>query len=100
MALVTLPNIPGNGVSKWNVAARCQSTLPVMTGTITAMNARTIDPAAIGIATRTVHLTPRRFTAVTNTTSPVATTGMDTVGSNHCWIADAARRAAIAHAGT
>src|SRR5689334_8463251 len=100
MALVAFPNSPGKGVSRWNVAARCQSTVPQKTGMIAERKASTADIVAIGTASLPAHLTPARFTSVNSATIPHAIAGTEAVGRNHCLIAEAESRAVNPQVGT
>ena len=58
MALVTCPNRPPNGVSRWNEAARCQSTEPAATGMMHERKASPAEMDAMGMASLDAHRTP------------------------------------------
>ncbi len=80
MRLVSPPNQPSNGVVRWNVVAWCQSTEPAMIGRRPERKASAEDPAAMGIARRATHFTPRKFTPMKNRTRSAASVGIGIAG--------------------
>ena len=83
MALVTRPKSPGKGLSRWKVAARCQSTDPESTRTMDDVNASRADTPAMGSDKRAAHLTPTRFTTVKMHTIAQANAETGKLGKNH-----------------
>src|SRR5262245_57941192 len=93
MIEVRSPNQPSNGDVRLYVNAWRQSTSPEIMGTNADKNASVAEPAAIGIASRAIHLTPQRLTKVKKHTIEMATASTGKLGKYQCWSAAAERRA-------